>query len=57
MRSHLIGVLSDILDRVEGSYLPLGGVCPSELSNLSGHEESQGSRNGHMSAEVVLGHE
>ena len=57
MRSHLIGVLSDILDRVEGSYLPLGGVCPSELSNLSGHEESQGGRSGHMSAEVVLGHE
>jgi hypothetical protein len=36
VRSHLIGVVSEILDRVGGSHLPLGGVCPSELSSLSG---------------------
>ena len=57
MRSHLIGVLSDILDRVEESHLPLGEVFPRELSDLSGQVESQGGRAGHMSAEVVLGHE
>lgn len=57
MRSHLIGVLSHILDRVEGSHLPLGEMFPSELSDPSGQEESQGIRAGHMSAEVVLGHE
>lgn len=54
VRSHLIGVLSDILDRVEGSHLPLGGVWPSELSHLRGHEESHGCWNGYMPAEVVL---
>ena len=57
VRSHLIGVLSHILDRVEGSHLPLGGVFPRELSDLSGQGESQGGRAGHMSVEVVLGNE
>ena len=58
LRSHLIGFLSDILDRVEEATCLLEGVCPSELSNLQslqGHEESHGSCKGYMSAEVVLG--